>query len=86
MSIDSAPQTGTTAGTGGSQSDLLNAPHCLNKVLQDAWDATGSKMLFSCVAPGNRFFKEDPATRKQVVVMVDNRVEPICPAYTLNGR
>jgi hypothetical protein len=85
MSIDSAPQAGATAGTGHSQPDPLNAPHHLNKVMQDAWDTTGSKMLFSRVTPGNGLFKEDQATRNQAV-MADKGVDPISLAYALNGR
>jgi hypothetical protein len=42
-------------------------------------------MLFARTAPGNRFFKEDPATRNQVVVLADNGVDPICLPYALNG-
>ena len=72
--------------TGQSQPDPLTAPHRLNKLLQEAWEATGTKMLFSRAAPGNRFFKDDPATRNRVVVMADNGTDPICLPYALNGR
>jgi hypothetical protein len=43
-------------------------------------------MLFSLVAPGNRFFKEDPATQNRVVVLAGNGVDSICLAYALNGQ
>ncbi len=61
------------------------APHRLNKLLQEAWEATGTKMLFSRAAPGNHFFKDDPATRNRVVVMADIGTDPICLPYALNG-
>jgi hypothetical protein len=82
----SAPPGTANPGTGRSQPDPPEGAHRLNKVLQDAWDATQSKMLFSRVAPGNRFFKEDPATRNRVVVLADNGVDCICLAYALNRR
>jgi hypothetical protein len=78
--------SGTASGTGRSQPDPASGPHRLNKPLQDAWDVIGSKMPFACTAPGNRFFKEDPATRNRVVVLADNGVDSICLPYALNGR
>jgi hypothetical protein len=85
-SIGSAPPANANPGTGRGQPHPPDAAHHPNKVLQDAWDATGSKMLFSRVAPGNRFFKEDPATRNRVVVLADNGIDSICLAYALNGQ
>jgi hypothetical protein len=82
----SQPPAAPATGTGRSLPDPPDGAHRLNKVLQDAWDALGSKMLFSRVAPGNRFFKEDPATRNRVVVLADNGADSICLAFALNGR
>jgi hypothetical protein len=82
-------QSRTLPAAGGdsrSQPDPASGPHRLNKPLQDAWDANGSKMLFARTAPGKRLFKEDPATRNQVVVLADNGVDPMCLPYALNGR
>jgi hypothetical protein len=86
-STGSAPPANANPGTGCSQPDPPDGAHCLNKVLQDAWDATRSKIPFSRVAPGNHFFKEDPATRNRVVVLADNGVDStFCLAYALNGQ
>jgi hypothetical protein len=82
-------QSRTLPAAGGesrSQPDPASGPHRLNKPLQDTWDAIGSKMFFARTAPGNRFFKEDPATGNQVVVLANNGVDPICLPYALNGR
>jgi hypothetical protein len=85
-SVGHTPNPPAPSGTGRSQPDPVPGPHRLNKPLQDAWDAIGSKMLFARTAPGNRFFKEDPATRNRVVVLADNGVDSICLPYALNGR
>jgi hypothetical protein len=42
-------------------------------------------VLSACTAPGNRFFKGDPATQNRVVVLADNVVDYICLPYALNG-
>jgi hypothetical protein len=57
----------------GSQPDPASGPHRFNKLLQDACDALGSKILFAHKAPGDQFFKEDPASRNCEVVLANNR-------------
>jgi hypothetical protein len=75
-----------TTPPGQTQPDPVVGPHRLNKALQDAWDTTGSKMLFTRTAPGNRFFKDDPATRNRVVALANNGMDQLCLPFALNGR
>jgi hypothetical protein len=42
---------------GRNKPDPLTAPHRLNKLLQVAWEATGTKMLLARAAPSNRLLK-----------------------------